>query len=165
MIFLVPEGRDITDRKKAEQKLGMRAEELKESNIALKVLLKQRENDKGELEENILSNIKTIIMPYIEKLKKNKSMSEELAYLNILESNLNDITSSFSHKLSSIYLNLTPTEILVANLIKYGNNTKEIAELMSLSKTTIEFHRRNIRKKLGIKNKKTNLRTNLIALQ
>jgi hypothetical protein len=66
--------RDITDRKEAENKLRMRAEELKETNIALKVLLKQRENDKRELEEKILANIKHIIMPYIKKLKKNRSM-------------------------------------------------------------------------------------------
>ena len=88
--------RDITERKQAEDKLKMKTSELRESNIALKVLLKQRENDKKELEKNILSNIKQIIMPYIEKLKKNKAMSEELAYLNILESNLNEIVSPFS---------------------------------------------------------------------
>jgi DNA-binding CsgD family transcriptional regulator len=100
----------------------------------------------------------------LEKLKKHRLDEKYDAYLNTLESNINDIISSFSQKLSSKYINLTPTEIQVANLIKHGNNTKEIAELLFLSKATIEFHRRNIRKKLGIKNKKTNLRTHLLSI-
>jgi PAS domain S-box-containing protein len=125
--------RDITDRKQAENKLRMRARELKESNIALKVLLKQRENDKGELEENILSNIKHLIIPYIEKLKKNRAMSEELTYLNIVESNLNEIISPFALKLSSSYLGLTPKEIQIADLTRDGKQDKEISELLNIS--------------------------------
>jgi PAS domain S-box-containing protein len=54
--------RDMTGRKQAMNKLKMKARELKESNVALKVLLKQRENDKSELEEKILSNIKHIFL-------------------------------------------------------------------------------------------------------
>jgi PAS domain S-box-containing protein len=84
--------------REAEKKLRIRARELQESNTALKVLLKQRENDKKECEENILSNVKHLILPYIEKLKKNRSMSRELAYLNILdilESNLKTIVSPY----------------------------------------------------------------------
>jgi PAS domain S-box-containing protein len=155
--------RDITDRKKAENKLRMRARELKESNIALKVLLKQRESDKGELEENILSNVKLLIMPYIEKLKKNRSISDELSYLNILESNLKEIISPFVFKLSSSYLDLTPKEIQIAGLIKDGKQDKEITEILNISIDTVKFHRKNIRKKLGIYGKRKNLRVYLLS--
>jgi DNA-binding CsgD family transcriptional regulator len=84
-------------------------------------------------------------------------------YLNILESNLNDITSSFSVRLSSKYLNLTPTEIQVTNLIGQGKESKEIAELLNSSPRTIAFHRERIRKKLGLRNKKTNLKAYLMS--
>ncbi len=148
----------------AEKKLKLRAEELAESNIALKVLLEQRVKDRKELENNMLSNIKHLIMPYIEKLKKKRATSNELNYLNIVESNLNDIVSPFSAKLSFQYLEFTQREIMVANLIKDEKQDKDIMEILNISPDTVKAHRKNIRKKLAINNKKINLRTKLLSL-
>ena len=163
--------RDVTEEKRmdlalreSEQKLRMHAKELEESNTALKVLLKQRESDKRELEEDILANVKQLIMPYLEKLKRNKAMSEELSYLNILERNLEEIISPFSCKLSSKYYGFTPREIMIADLIKDGKQDKEIMEVLNISFETVKSHRQNIRKKLGIYSKRTNLRTHLLLL-
>ncbi len=85
--------------------------------------------------------------------------------MDIVESNLKDIVSPFARGISTEFLKLTPTEIQVANLIREGKTTKEIANLMTLSAKTIEFHRDNIRRKIGIKNKKINLRTHLLSIQ
>jgi len=163
--------RDITDVKRAEKALKNRERDLKvksrnleELNAALKVLLKQREQDKEELEEKILVNIKQLALPYIERLKKSRLKDKEADYVSILESNLKNIISPFTSKLSSQYLNLTPREIQTANLIKEGKTTKEIAELLNVSPGTVEFHRENIRIKLDLKNKKSNLRTYLMKL-
>jgi DNA-binding CsgD family transcriptional regulator len=162
---------DITERKKVEEALREREEELQiktlnleESNTALKVLLKRRDEDKRELEEKVLMNIKEIIVPYLEKLRKCGLDERQSAYVGILESNLKDIISSFSFRLSSAYLNLTPSEIKVANLVRQGKTNKEIAELLNFSPRTAAFHREHIRKKLGIKNKKTNLRSYLSTI-
>jgi DNA-binding NarL/FixJ family response regulator len=149
---------------KTEKKLSIHAEELAESNTALKVLLRQREKDQKEFENNILSNIKHLIMPYLEKLKKNRRMSDELVYLSIIESNMKDIVSPFSAKLSFQYMNFTPREIMIADLIKDGKQDKDIMEILNISFDTVKAHRKNIRKKLGINNKMINLRTKLLSL-
>jgi DNA-binding CsgD family transcriptional regulator len=150
--------------RKKEEELKVKNKKLDEINIALRILLREKDVFKSEIEEEVYCNINELVMPYIERLKRGKFDDKYKSYLNIVESNLNNITSSFSYKLSSKYINLTPTEIQISNLIKYGNDTKEIADLLGLSKSTIQVHRRNIRHKLGIKNKKTNLRTHLISI-
>jgi PAS domain S-box-containing protein len=162
---------DITERKKAEQMLKERERELElktnnleETNTALKVLLKRRDEDRRELEEKVLLNIKEVVVPYLEKLRKSGLDGKQSAYLGILESNLNDIVSSFTFRLSAVYLNLTPSEIKVANLVKQGKTNKEIAELLHISTRTAAFHRERIRRKLGIQNKKTNLKSYLSSL-
>jgi DNA-binding NarL/FixJ family response regulator len=147
-----------------ELRVKDRTLELQEKNIALKVLLKQREEDKNELEQNILSNLKSLIQPYIRKLKRNNSNLEDVSYLNIIESNLEDIISPFSQKLSSKYLSFTSKEIAIANLIKEGKKDKEIMEIMNLAFDTVKGYRKNIRKKLGIHGTETNLRTKLLSM-
>ncbi len=163
--------RDIAERQKAEREIKKREEELKEKandledvNSALKVLLKHRDQDKSEVEERVLSNIQTLIMPFLEKLRKKGLDRKQMSYANILESNLKDIVSPFSRRLTLKHLKLTPAEIQISNLIKQGRTSKEIADLLNLSERTIESHRKNIRKKTGIKNKKENLRTHLLNL-
>jgi PAS domain S-box-containing protein len=163
--------RDITERKLAqremrrkEKKVKAQAKKLEEVNAALKILLKQRENDRTELEEKILSNVKVLTLPYIDKLKKAGLDGFALSYINIIEGNINNIISPFLYKLSSKYMNLTPKEIQIANLVKEGKSNKEIAELSCISLETVKAHRQNIRKKLGLKNKKENLVSYLLSI-
>jgi PAS domain S-box-containing protein len=150
---------------KREQDLEIKTKNLQEVNTALRVLLNKRDEDKKELEKKVLLNVREMIEPYLDKLKKTKLDDRQKTYLGIIESNLNDIISPFVCGVSINLLNFTPTELQVANLIKQGKTTKEIASILNLSAKTIEFHRDNIRKKLGIKNRKINLRTHLLSLE
>jgi len=163
--------RDVSDRKRAEDGLRKREAELaaqsrhlEEVNAALNVLLKRREEDKADLEERFLANVKELMVPYLERLKNSRLESNQMTLVGILESNLKEIISPFVTKLSSRFLGLTPTEIQVASLIRDGRSSKEIAALLNTSENTVRSHRFHIRSKLGIKHKKVNMMSYLKSL-
>ncbi len=138
---------------------------LEEMNAALKVLLKQRDEDKASMRQNIISNLELNAMPYLDKMESTHLTDLQRAYLAKIRASLSDITSPFTRKISNGYLNLTPSEIQVAGFIKEGKSSKEIASLMNLSHNTIQTHRYNIRIKLGLQNSKESLRSHLISLE
>jgi PAS domain S-box-containing protein len=163
---------DITERKQTQQQLMDRERELEdknrnleEVNTALRVLLKKRDEDRRELENRFILNLKELVNPYVDKLKNEKLDEKQKAFISIIESNLEDVISPFSQRLTLKFLNFTPSELRIANLIKQGKTTKEIAHLLNLSPRTVESHRDNIRKKIGIKKKKANLRTHLLSVR
>jgi PAS domain S-box-containing protein len=163
--------RDITQEeemklalREREKKLKSKSKTLEELNVALKVLLEKRTQDREELEERVVSNIKLLVEPYLKKLDGSGLTEKQSAYLDILKSHLNDIASPLARKLSSDQYRLTPKEMNVAMLIKEGKTTKEIAELMHSSMRSVEFHRENLRKKLDLTNKKSNLRSRLLTI-
>jgi PAS domain S-box-containing protein len=162
---------DITDMKQTEQRLKQREKELErksirleEMNTALKILLEKRDEDKKELEEKIMTNVKELVLPYVTKLKNTDLNDRQEIFADIIHSNIEEIISPFAHKLSHKYLNFTPTEIKVAFLVKQGLRTKEIAKMLGSSPETITRHRKSMRKKLKLTDKKSNLRTHLLSL-
>lgn len=174
---------DITKRKetedalmKAHEELEMRVsdrtaelkektESLMETNVALNVLLEKREEDKRELEKKVMFNVEKLIQPHLEKLKIRYNGNSQEPLLKIIQSNLDEITSSFAPNHKNYLSSLTPAQIEIANLIKYGHSTKEIASILKLSPSTIACHRQEIRKRLSLTNKKTNLQTALTTNQ
>jgi PAS domain S-box-containing protein len=159
---------DITQRKRIEETLTKNEKELKAKtlklesiNTALNVLMRQRDEDNTVIQERIVSNVKRVINPYIDMLRDYTKNEHQSHLFETLELNLNDIISSFSLTLSSEKYGLTAKELLVANLIRQGKKTKEIAILNNISHKTVEVHRNSIRKKLGLKGKKVNLQTYL----
>jgi PAS domain S-box-containing protein len=163
--------RDITGRKRTEEELKKHQYELEaktrnleELNIALEVLLKKREGDKLQMEQKIVSNVREFILPHVETLKNTRLNMHQKSCVKVIETHLDDIISPFLNNMISQYSNLTPREIQIANLIRVGKTTKEIAQLLNSSTATIDFHRNNIRNKLGLKDKNISLMAYLISL-
>lgn len=156
--------KEIAVRRKTEKSLRKREAKLEEANTALKVLLERVEDSKAEFEEQIFANINELIIPYVEKLKRCTSDEKARAYLGILEANVNEITVPFGSHLSSEFSKMTPTELEVAKLIMQGKTTKMIADILNTATSTVDFHRNNIRKKIGISSARVNLRMYLASL-
>lgn len=162
---------DITALKLTEEALRERETELEdqkqsleETNIALKVLLKQREDDKAELERKVLANIKDLVFPYVEKLKAAPLRQREKTMVEIIDTHLRDVISPFLQQMANAGLLLTPQELLVAQLVKDGKTSKEVASLLNVTEATVNFHRKNLRTKFGLKGRRANLRSHLMSL-
>jgi PAS domain S-box-containing protein len=161
---------DITERKLAEEalrqrdlELSLKSHSLEEANTTLKVLLNHKEQEKALLEEQVLTNLKKLIMPSIENLKRLKLNNEQIFQVKLIETQLQDIISPFLHNLSMASRGLSPREAQVASLIKAGLNSKEIAKILNIEVGSVDFHRKRLRSKLGIAHGKVTLNAYLMA--
>lgn len=146
-------------RRELERRIKERTAEVAEMNVALGVLLKKREQDKDNLEKQILSNVSELVEPYLDKLTSSRLDAYQRAIIDTIQSNIKELIAPFAQSLPAKFQKLTPTEMQIANLVKLGKTTKEIAELLRLSPGTVHIHRKHIRKKLGLTNQKTNLQS------
>ncbi|MFH2092782.1 MAG: helix-turn-helix transcriptional regulator [Pseudomonadota bacterium] len=145
------------DRHHIEQEILKKNILLVEKNITLKHLLDQRENEKQEIRDEINKKVQNLILPLIGRIQTNGSESDKL-YLSALIKNLNDIVVPINHatkKMSS----LSSRELEICNLIVQGCHSNAIADMLCLSVQTVNTHRKNIRKKLGINSSGINLFT------
>jgi DNA-binding CsgD family transcriptional regulator/GAF domain-containing protein len=81
-----------------------------------------------------------------------------------IRSGLEEVASRFKSERFGAYALFTPAEIKIAEFVKLGLSSKEISRLIDISDRTVQVHCLKIRDKLGIKNKKVNLRVYLMSL-
>jgi DNA-binding CsgD family transcriptional regulator len=144
----------------SNKQLNLERKALQESNAALRTVLKRIEEEKHEIYRHIKTNVDKIIMPIIHALDLQLPQTQR-KYVEMIKTNLEEITSPFISQLSNSYHHLTPIEITVCNMIRNGLRTKEIAQMRGVSTATINRHRENIRRKFRITNSNVNLATYL----
>lgn len=142
------------------KQLTLERKALQESNAAIRTVLSRIEEEKQETYRNINANVEKILMPILHALSLELPQAQK-KYLEMLRTNLEEITSPFISNLSQSYHSLTPTEVTICNMVRNGLRTKEIARIRGVSMATINRHRENIRRKLKITNKDVNLATYL----
>lgn len=157
-----------------EQRIKERTQELIETNeklnrynTALQVLIEKRDEDRKALEKKVLANASELVLPSLDRLKKTSLTNNQRQILLICEENVKKITSAFINSIESKgkFNGFTHREITVANLISQGKSSQEISNILNSSESTINFHRNNIRRKLGIKNKPVSLQVFLKSIE
>lgn len=163
IIYYVSIQRDITDRRRMEDKLKAQKVALEEKNVALREVLEQIEIEKKKIKDDVIKNVQDVFLPAFKKLKR-KGSPYDKKYLDVLESGLQDLVSSFGGKMAALDARLSPRETEIANLVRNGLNNKEIGAALNLSVKTVETHRSRIRNKLNITKKSINLTSYLTSL-
>jgi DNA-binding CsgD family transcriptional regulator len=87
--------------------------------------------------------------------KKLKELPENVMNWERFEEEFRAVHPEFVRKLKEEYPTLTSTEVKVSCLLRIGMISREIATLLFLSERTVEVHRLNIRKKLGLGGKQS----------
>lgn len=163
--FIAPILKARLEKEKNQFALKETAQQLERQNIALNVLLDNREREKKKLVDDLVDNVERLVLPYFDEARKSKKQSDLLTLLKIIERNTLVSIQFLDKPIARLYRRLTSMEIQVADMIKLDKSSKEIADTLNLSLRSVYFHRNNIRRKLGICNRKTNLRSHLISFR
>ncbi len=142
----------------------MQEKRILEYEMTINVLLKRLQEQRTELDKIVTDRITEIILPFLARLRETRMNADQKTLIDIICSNLKEMAIPSIKKNVSRHFCLTPMEIKVANLVKQGNRTKEIATILNCSQKTIDYHRTSIRRKLGIRNKQVNLGAFLLSV-
>lgn len=160
--FIAPVLLIYINKERADKKLKANVQKLEEKNIALKVLMDNREEEKRMLTGSFLDSFDKLVFPYFERVKNYQQKEDLITIIKIIETNTKECLHSIQKSRPLAFRALTSKEIQVADLIKAGKASKQIASVLNISPRSVYFHRNNIRKKLGIHKTGENLQAYLI---
>jgi PAS domain S-box-containing protein len=156
--------RDVTARVQAEEALLQKDREIslqlgkiEKLNAALTALLEHREQESERHLARLHTTLEQLVLAHVETLKGTSLTADQRILVEVIEANLRNVAASFVRQLDAWKLQLTPTEVQVADLVRLGKRTKEIAGLLHVSPSAIAFHRNNLRTKLGLTGRPINL--------
>ena len=147
-----------------EQELQEKSQTLEEVNIALRVVLNQKKSEQNELKSTMYISLRDLVLPYLDELEAQMQTRPQNECLSTIRHNLRHMTQLCRTELSLSDINLTRREKELVELIRADMTTKRIAAKLGLSERAVDFHRNNLRKKLGIAQKPVNLKTYLKAM-
>lgn len=133
--------------------------QLEEMNVTLRTVMKSLDKEREAFQDSVGHTIRSTLLPALDPVRKAQSFDIRNSYLDIVEDQLLKLARGSGKDSHEGLLKLTPMEMKVSRFIQTGAATKEIAEALNLSVTTIQTHRKNIRRKLGLQNRHVNLAT------
>jgi DNA-binding CsgD family transcriptional regulator len=146
-----------------KQKLEETELELSEYKVGFDTLAKNIDKNKFTTKLKIAKRLNSEILPVLKEIKEEKN-SEKIKILTDLAIDRLIMFIPSPDNPYSVLAMLTPMEMRIAAMIKDGLTSEDIARMQFISIDTVKTHRRNIRKKLALKNKQINLASYLISI-
>lgn len=146
-----------------EQALAQKSQKIEEMAVSLRVMMEQGHVHRDEIEANVLHNVDQVVLPLIDRLKSTLFDKHQKRIVTAVESSLKSLVSPFARN-AMVFKQFSPKELQVANLVRLGRSNRKIADMLGVSINTVVTHRYRIRSKLGIKNKRVNLRSYLLEM-
>jgi len=153
--------RDLSGIRKLERGLKLEKAQVEDMSVTLKNVMRTIDREKESFKQELARRIETELIPALEKMVAEPSSEVRKSYHSVLKTRLYNLAQGRSDDVEGRLLDLTPTEMEICRYIMAGSSTKEIAEFMNSAFETIQTHRKNIRKKLGLKGKKMTLQAYL----
>jgi PAS domain S-box-containing protein len=126
-------------------------------NYAVKLLIKRIRDQERDLNERVAQNFIMTIQPILDQLKTGDLPEPYYHLIETLDFNVKHITTLFGVKLAGNKARLSPREMEICQMIRAGKDSRDIAKALGLTYHTVIVHRKNIRKKLGLNQKRQNL--------
>ncbi|WP_462325174.1 LuxR C-terminal-related transcriptional regulator [Desulfoplanes sp.] len=149
--------RDLSELDTLEKGLNKTKAQVEGMNVTLRNVLNSVEEEKQDLREEISKQVKDQILPALDRMAREECPEVREDYYGLLKDRLVSVTHDPADPMDALILTLTPKELEIARLIASGQSSKQIAEFLGSSFDTIQTHRKNIRKKLGIRGKPVSL--------
>lgn len=147
-----------------EKELEKKNQQLHDTNTALNVMLNRREREHTKIRQEIAAKTAEMVLPLLKKAS-NKLSGPAKDYIKTAQANLLDVFSKHPHDKALTNAKLAPRELQIVHYIRQNKTSKEMADILGLKVSTVEFYRENIRKKLRINNQKINLKKYLTSIQ
>jgi DNA-binding CsgD family transcriptional regulator len=147
---------DLSAQVELKKDLQAQKAEVEKMNIALRQVIRTVEEERQEIREQLTSQVKKQLLPALERITKAETPEVREGYRNVIQEQLNGLTDTAGVEDADL-LRLSPREMEVCQLIQLGRNGQEIAALLNMSFETVQTHRKNIRRKLGLKGRTVSL--------
>ena len=141
---------DLRKHLALERDLAKSRMQVEDMNTALKQVLRNVEEERQELKDELAQQIREGVLPTIERIVQEDSQLVRQAYRSALEERIADMVEASSES-ENLFALLTPREMDICRLIQQSWQGRAIAEQLGISFETLQTHRKNIRRKLGLK--------------
>lgn len=133
-------------------------------------MLRHVEEERCQQSDELAENVRSFLWPALAELGREQDAAARKQGIELAREQLERILGGTGSAQEQMVKDkglgkLTLAELKICQWIQTGRTTKEIAAILRISPETVQTHRRNIRRKLGVRGHDTQLAMYLITSQ